>query len=1056
MQREDDGEEQLSAFYAALQGVDRKLELWSQHRAPSDYSVSDELRTLHVGTMLDLLARSYPHREDAVLLLSAMLDFGDEGARGVLVAVAEDLLLALRHGEPACDELWGSGDRALSGRLTRTVADIAVALGQLSHAFSLYNTAAERMRLAGETFESLAQVLTQALNVGEQLSPPPRSDLARVYDNRGVTLLELGMPDEAIDDLYEAQSFADEPMARSYVNMDLASALQQVGELDLAVQLLEDNVRAAESGEPSAPRWLLLHNLAEAYQQSGDDARAFNAYRRAEQWFGDAPPDRAYIGARSRAIAAAAVGEHEAAERALAQAFGFAAEDIESRIQPQRFLDATTEALSRAVPVDSRTAEDLRLGFSLRRARRLKEAVPALQRAVAGAAENGDRLTELLGVAVMAATRAELGEIGAREAYAAAANVRADAIGAGLIPPAAMASDALAGMLEAGLDASIADRDSMILSLEAIRLGELNDVVRSQIGDHHAERLGIIDAGSSMARLANLVRKLSPAMAVDFYQQARAGAQNLGNTNNYAILSGELLTLLIETEPGVVPDVDPVLAAQLETELRAALDYPGLSHHARLSCHFALAIEATAVDPSAGLPDLRAAAESVEAIRREYDLGSRHAEASAVDEGFGVYPAMLAALASSTNPASESFDILQRTRARALLSALATRQGTAYSPPDLAESAALVAGLPTPTTFVDLAIVPRGLRAYILDDQGLRLVDVPGDLGPLRSVQFGDVRRRAREIVHLTNSSEILSDLVAAVEAAVAPGQSLLMACDDELANLPLHAIPSGGRPWGAFRSIGRIAAVGMLRYPPPHKWSSRSIVAGDSTGDLPYAADECREVAAALATQPMIGPGCTVHAVQQRLIAGDHDVVHLAVHGRADVLRGGRASLLFAADGMSPEWVNFDRLVDLPWSGLLIVFSGCSTAVGGPRNGRGLYGIAQAAAATGSIVTVASLWPVEDEAAMVFMAGFYQEFNAARAHASWVDIRAVMDRARAHLRTWLDERRGSHSGRARDGRDLGFDNRAAAHPPIEPDTQDMLSWASFVVIGNPILSVST
>jgi CHAT domain-containing protein len=222
--------------------------------------------------------------------------------------------------------------------------------------------------------------------------------------------------------------------------------------------------------------------------------------------------------------------------------------------------------------------------------------------------------------------------------------------------------------------------------------------------------------------------------------------------------------------------------------------------------------------------------------------------------------------------------------------------------------------------------------------------------------------------------------------------------------------------------SIGRIPAAGVLGFTPPDRgWSGRSVVAGNSHDDLSGAQRECEAVANKLGVAPLLREECTFEAVRDALTATPEkrlDVLHLAVHGRADARRGGRSSLLFAGD--RPTWVPFAELAALPWNANLIVFSGCSTAVGGSRNGLGLYGVAQAAAEAGATTVIASLWPVDDISAENFMKAFYAELSRRRG-SGLIDLRELMDHARTQLRQTAQI--DPHTVR-RDARELIITNR--------------------------------
>jgi CHAT domain-containing protein len=412
--------------------------------------------------------------------------------------------------------------------------------------------------------------------------------------------------------------------------------------------------------------------------------------------------------------------------------------------------------------------------------------------------------------------------------------------------------------------------------------------------------------------------------------------------------------------------------------------------------------------------------------------------------------------------ATEEFRVLQAMRARRLMEILTADAGDSrpYEPIGVSELQDRLARQRRLTTFADVTETRHGLRCYLVDRTGLRTFDVAGDVASLRAVQWGDVRQRAMEVVALVARSPILKELAAAVTDQLERNSTVLLALDDELANLPLHAIPTiDNKPWCDVVSIGRIAAAGILRFTPPNRsWSGRSVVAGDSKGDLPGAHRECVAVAKALGVNPLVREACTIDAVRGALKAVPDkrpgvpdkrfDVVHLAVHGRADAQHGGRSSLLFA--GEHRTWVPFAELAPLKWNANLIVFSGCSTAVGGPRNGIGLYGVAQAAAEAGATTVIASLWPVDDTSAETFMKAFYTELSRLRGTGP-IDLRQLMDHARTQLRQAapLDG-----LSKPRDGRDLPVEDPDVSAPIADAQQAAMMHWAPFLLIGEPTLIV--
>lgn len=351
-----------------------------------------------------------------------------------------------------------------------------------------------------------------------------------------------------------------------------------------------------------------------------------------------------------------------------------------------------------------------------------------------------------------------------------------------------------------------------------------------------------------------------------------------------------------------------------------------------------------------------------------------------------------------------------------------------------------------------MAVEEKGLTAYLVGEGSIQAVHIADPLSNLAAMERGDVLEREARLVRLCLRERVLSDLAGAVSAKIPKGRRLLLVPDLFLHNLPLHIVPVQGRPWSEHFSIGYLPAAGVLRFSPSRRPPvGRSLVAGDSNGDLPYAAAECAQVAAALGNKPLVGPQCTRAAIETELRAGELDVVHIALHGRGDARRGGRASLLLADGVGGIEWIAFDELATFPWRVKLVVFSGCSTAVAGPRQGHELIGVARAAAERGATAVIACLWPVGDQAAKVFMTAFYKELARRRATGP-VDLRVVMDHARDALRANLASSSPSPV-RRRDGRNLSpVATGRMEIPQVDPEVANALSWAPFILLGDPIL----
>jgi len=479
-------------------------------------------------------------------------------------------------------------------------------------------------------------------------------------------------------------------------------------------------------------------------------------------------------------------------------------------------------------------------------------------------------------------------------------------------------------------------------------------------------------------------------------------------------------------------------AESTAADLAALLSDAKLAPDAAISAHLSVAGWLAQRDRPAAIEHLREAAAIVEQASLPHLRGR-------------VYSQLHDQLAAAGDDIG-AFEALQQVRARELLDILSaqTAEPAAYRPPDLAKARSLLGSADASSAFVDVVIRDDGLRVYVVNTEGLRSFTVPAPppvLAEVTRAMWGDVTKRAADAVRIASTSPLFRGLAEHVVQLLGEGHPILLAVDDALANFPMHVAPVGGRPWGDVMPVGRLPAIGLLEFRRPVLAATApSLVAGDSGGELRGAARECLHIAQKLNTSAIVGAACTVSAIEDRLKHGHLAVVHIAVHGRADVRHGGQASLRFADGSGSTQWVLFDQIAALPWDCNLLVFSGCSTAVGGPRDGSGLYGVAQAAAQAGAATVIASLWPVGDESAATFMTSFYDELARVRdSRAATADLRLVLATARAAIG-------GTATTTARrDGRDLDPDDEV--DNTLSPDLAKMLDWAAFTILGNPIVT---
>jgi tetratricopeptide (TPR) repeat protein len=194
-------------------------------------------------------------------------------------------------------------------------------------------------------------------------------------------------------------------------------------------------------------------------------------------------------------------------------------------------------------------------------------------------------------------------------------------------------------------------------------------------------------------------------------------------------------------------------------------------------------------------------------------------------------------------------------------------------------------------------------------------------------------------------------------------GDTLYVIATGPLANVPFAALYWRGRYLIDQRPVARLPGLAALRSAPA-RWDQRMIFVGDSRGDLPEAAREVREVAAAMGASACVGS-----AASRQVLASARGarILHIAAHGIAT--SSGRAIVL--ADGN----LTAADVLDAGLDPRLVVLSGCATAAS--DDAESWDGFPSAFLAAGSRYVVATLRSVEDPAAARVTEAYYAQSEA-------------------------------------------------------------------------------
>jgi len=308
--------------------------------------------------------------------------------------------------------------------------------------------------------------------------------------------------------------------------------------------------------------------------------------------------------------------------------------------------------------------------------------------------------------------------------------------------------------------------------------------------------------------------------------------------------------------------------------------------------------------------------------------------------------------------------------------------------PTLPSLARLTASLGTDTTMVEYMFTDGGLCAFVLSAGRLEMVQLGTDRDALRALveraRFHLERPESFRDAHGAEGAEALAlatgrILSALHEAVLGPLRSrlttprLLIVPHGLLHEVPFHALESGGRALIDDHEVllTPSASIWLSGRPRSEGENVRALVLGVPDERAPLIAEEVRRVGAIHRGSRMVLGAAADRAALARL-GRSARLVHLACHAS---YREGEPLLsgLLLSDG----WLTLPEIYDLDLDADVLVLSGCATGRSSISEGGELFGLARGFLHAGARALVASLWPVSDASAAIFM----QSFHRALAH---------------------------------------------------------------------------
>lgn len=294
-----------------------------------------------------------------------------------------------------------------------------------------------------------------------------------------------------------------------------------------------------------------------------------------------------------------------------------------------------------------------------------------------------------------------------------------------------------------------------------------------------------------------------------------------------------------------------------------------------------------------------------------------------------------------------------------------------------------------------------GSWATVLTRDGLHSFALPDAAvleGQVR-VFLGLCRRRDGSEAEAT--ARLFDDVLAGPLGSLDPSvRRLVIVPDGSLHRLPLAALRSepNGDPLGATYEITQVPSIMLWS-----KWKAAggerpasvpssvlaladpAIGGGESAdglreadpwmeglrlGPLPRARDEARSMVRRVggASRLLAGADASERSIKDQGPAG-FSILHFAAHAVVDADHPERSAVVLAPGAeIEDGFLQMREIVDLDLRGKTIILSACSGASGAVLRGEGVLSLARAFFQAGARAVVASLWPMKDDEAAVFM----------------------------------------------------------------------------------------
>ncbi|MGK7887791.1 MAG: CHAT domain-containing protein [Leptolyngbyaceae cyanobacterium] len=295
---------------------------------------------------------------------------------------------------------------------------------------------------------------------------------------------------------------------------------------------------------------------------------------------------------------------------------------------------------------------------------------------------------------------------------------------------------------------------------------------------------------------------------------------------------------------------------------------------------------------------------------------------------------------------------------------------------------------PNATVLYSMILPDRLAVIYSQKNQPLQVYETPVDATTVEQTLrdfLASIHPSSDRQASLKTAATIYDWLIRPLEnaGAIAPDQTLVFVSDGLLRNIPLAALYDGEQYLIEKYAVALSPGLQLMQSRAFESQDMNALVGGISQARgafhaLPAVTTEVESISQLVGASALLDQALTRETLTKNLQDAPVNVVHLATHGQFSSNFG--ETYVLAWDGL----VNINELSEILRNREgrtnqaieLLTLSACETATGDERSALGLAGLA---VRSGARSTVATLWPIRDNAAAQLMIEFYTQLKTAQ-----------------------------------------------------------------------------